>query len=215
MNKPPAFQFYPDDFLGGVADMTQAEVGAYILLLCQQWNRGSIPVEPGRQQMIAKGAVSDHVRSKFKPGPDGLLRNERLEIERKKYADFREMQRQKGILSAQSRASARQPQLNHGSTTVQPSGEPHGQPKGNSPSPYTTKLIRGKALAGETKELKDRIEKALSGQWSNDAGKWVNRIKAEPAKARRVIAEIESAIKEQRIKTTPAQYAEQVWKEFA
>ena len=35
---PPAFQFYTDDFLGGVSDMTQAEVGAYILLLCAQWN---------------------------------------------------------------------------------------------------------------------------------------------------------------------------------
>src|SRR5258706_9467091 len=102
MNKPPAFQFYPDDFMGGTADMTQAEVGAYILLLCHQWNRGSIPVEPERQHMIAKGPVSAHVLAKFKPSADGLLRNERLERERQKQADYRESQRQKGIASGQA-----------------------------------------------------------------------------------------------------------------
>jgi hypothetical protein len=48
----------------------------------------------------------------------------------------------------------------------------------------------------------------------NDAGKWVNRIKSKPNKVERVIAEVESAIKEKRIKQSPAQYAEQIWKEF-
>lgn len=219
MNKPPAFQFYADDFLGGVDTFSQAEVGAYILLLCHQWNRGSIPVEPERQQNVAKGPVSDHVRSKFKAGPDGMLRNERLEVERKKQADYREKQRQKGILSAQARSTTRQPKSNHGSTTVEPSGEPQGQPKGNSlspsPSPLPTKLTKGKALTGESKEVAERFEKVLGDQWVNDAGKWVNRIKSDLNKSRRVVAEVEQAIKEQRIETTPAQYAEQMWKEFA
>jgi hypothetical protein len=40
-------------------------------------------------------------------------------------------------------------------------------------------------------------------QWVNDAGKWVNRIKANFGKTERVTAEIESAAKEGRIKTTP------------
>ena len=129
--KPPAFQFYADDFLGGVADMTQAEVGAYILLLCHQWNRGSTPVEPDRQQMVAKGPVSDHVLGKFKLCADGLLRNERMEDERKKQDNHREKQRLKGIASGRARANNTEPRFNHGSTTVQPSGEPEG----NSPSP--------------------------------------------------------------------------------
>jgi len=34
-------------------------------------------------------------------------------------------------------------------------------------------------------------------------------------KCERVIAEVESAAREGRIKTTPARYAEQIWKEFA
>jgi uncharacterized protein YdaU (DUF1376 family) len=214
--KPPAFQFYTDDFLGGVATMSQAEVGAYILLLCQQWNHGSIPVQPDRQQNVAKGAVSDHVISKFKRGEDGELRNERLEMERQKQAIYREKQRQKGLASGIARASSsREPRLNSGSTTVQPSG----QPKGNSPSPSpspSTKLTTkgGKALTGGIKELADRIEKALGLQWVNDAGKWINRIKYETDKARRVVAEVESAIKEKRIEETVAQYAEQQWKDF-
>ena len=70
-------------------------------------------------------------------------------------------------------------------------------------------------LASGQKELADRMETALGVQWVNDAGKWVNRIKANFGKSERVIAEVESALKERRIKTTPAQYAEQIWKEFA
>jgi hypothetical protein len=76
---------------------------------------------------------------------------------------------------------------------------------------YSTKASK---LSGLKKELADRIEKLLGNQWVNDAGKWVNRIKSETGKSERVIAEVESARKEGRINTTPAQYAEQTWKEF-
>lgn len=136
MNAPPAFQFYPDDFLGGVADMTQAEVGAYILLLCQQWNRGSIPVQPDRQKLLAKGDVSEHVLSKFKEGKDGLLINERLESERDKQAKFREAQKVKGQKSGKSRRTPVEPRLNSGSHPVG-TGR---QPEGNSPSPSPSPL---------------------------------------------------------------------------
>jgi hypothetical protein len=70
-------------------------------------------------------------------------------------------------------------------------------------------------LSAEQKELADRMEAALGVQWMNDAGKWVNRIKKHFGKSERVTAEVESALKESRINTTPAQYAEQIWKEFA
>ena len=69
-------------------------------------------------------------------------------------------------------------------------------------------------LLPRQKELADRIETALGVQWVNDAGKWINRIKILPGKCERVFAEVESAAKELRIRTTPAQYAEQQWKEF-
>ena len=64
-------------------------------------------------------------------------------------------------------------------------------------------------------DIVDRIEQALGEQWANDAGKWVNRVKTDCGKCGRVAGELKSALVESRIKTTPAQYAEQIWKEFA
>jgi hypothetical protein len=59
-----------------------------------------------------------------------------------------------------------------------------------------------------------QIEAALGPEWVNDAGKWINRAKANCPKCERVIAEVEDAARESRIKTTPARYAERIWKEF-
>lgn len=125
--KPPAFQFYADDFLGGVADMTQAEVGAYILLLCHQWSRGEIPSDQVRASLIAKGKLSPHVLSKF---PDG--KNIRMEKERQKQAEYRQKQSDKGKASAKAR-------LNRGSTAAQPEGLPNGNSPSPSPSPSPIK----------------------------------------------------------------------------
>ncbi len=86
MNKAPAFQFYPDDFVGGVADMTQAEVGAYILLLCAQWGRGEIPLDPERAALAAKGPVSHHVFSKFPGGKNARMERVRAGLEAYKAA---------------------------------------------------------------------------------------------------------------------------------
>lgn len=82
---------------------------------------------------------------------------------------------------------------------------------------YSTKgngTTKPTKLSKSEKELADRIETALNSEWVNDAGKWVNRIKKEFAKSTRVVAELESAITEDRVTTTPARYAEQIWKEF-
>lgn len=133
MRNPPAFQFYADDFLAGTLDLSQSEVGAYIRLLCHQWSRGSIPVETEKQQRLAGGSVSADVSAKFKLNQDGRLVNERLERERQKQSDYREMQRQKGILSAESRKN--QPKTNRGSTEPPTAVQPNGQPEGSSPSP--------------------------------------------------------------------------------
>lgn len=39
----PAFQFYPNDFLGDTQDLSAVEIGAYIRLLCVAWKEGGIP----------------------------------------------------------------------------------------------------------------------------------------------------------------------------
>jgi hypothetical protein len=77
---------------------------------------------------------------------------------------------------------------------------------------YSTKASK---LSIPQREIASRIETALGDEWVNDAGKWINRIKSKLGKCERVIAEVESAAREGRIKTTPARYAEQIWKEFA
>jgi len=45
MNKPPAFQFYPKDFLTDdkVAPMNLEQIGTYIKLLCYCWLNGGLP----------------------------------------------------------------------------------------------------------------------------------------------------------------------------
>lgn len=96
--KSPAFQFYPDDFVGGVADMTQSEVGAYILLLCAQWGRGEIPLDPERAALIAKGPVSSHVLAKFPGG-----KNPRLEKVRANLDAYRSAQADNGKAGAEKR----------------------------------------------------------------------------------------------------------------
>lgn len=124
--KPPAFQFYPDDFVGGVADMTQAEVGAYILLLCHQWSRGEIPSDPERASLIAKGEVSDHVMAKF---PNG--KNERMELVRAERAAWVERQRDNGRKGMAKRWHNQA--YNEPITTL--------QPEHNSPSPSPTPIV--------------------------------------------------------------------------
>jgi uncharacterized protein YdaU (DUF1376 family) len=45
LNKSPAFQFYPGDFLSDskVMLMSNAAVGCYTKLICHEWKDGSIP----------------------------------------------------------------------------------------------------------------------------------------------------------------------------
>ncbi len=104
--KPPAFQFYADDFLAGVADMTNEEVGAYIRLLCHQWTKGGLPKEPDRLSMMAgaiPGPSLGYVLAKFRLCDDGFLRNDRLEKVREEQAAFRKLQAEKGAKGASAR----------------------------------------------------------------------------------------------------------------
>lgn len=110
--KAPAFQFYAADFLVGVASMPLAERGAYITLLAIQWNIGAISGDDlptiarvlGCSKSQAK-AIWFSLKDKFQRGPDGLWRNERLEDERQKQAEYRRRQSDKGKASAAARGN--------------------------------------------------------------------------------------------------------------
>ncbi len=163
--KPPAFQFYPDDFIGGTCDLSTEEVGAYIRLLCYQWGRGSVPIDDiAKLARIAGAKVTQDVMHKF---PLGV--NNRLEAERVKQSEYRAKQSAKGHASAQAR-------FNRGSTVVQPSREPQGQPEVNSPSPSPSpspSLIPDSISIAATKPQKPAAEgfEEFWQAYPNKAGK--------------------------------------------
>lgn len=108
--KPPAFQFYADDFLAGTSDMSPEEVGIYIRLLCHQWAKGGVPAEESR---LARMAGIDgnamllpslrYVVGKFTAHADGCLRNARLERVREEQAENRAKRSAAGAKGAESR----------------------------------------------------------------------------------------------------------------
>lgn len=120
--KPPAFQFYPDDFIGGTCDMTAKEVGAFIRLLCFQWSKGKIPSCGKKLARIAGTNVTPDVLAKFN---DGM--NQRLENERAKLEEYRKQKAASGKNGAQKRWQ------NHSTPIVSPLAE--GMANDSSPSP--------------------------------------------------------------------------------
>lgn len=96
--KPPAFQFYADDFLAGTADMTAEEVGVFIRLLCHSWSKDGIQNDDGRLMLMAgqcQASSLAHAKTKFSIVGD-KLRNDRQEAEREKQTQFREKQSENG-----------------------------------------------------------------------------------------------------------------------
>lgn len=91
--KPPAFQFYPADFIMGTMAMTPEQVGAYIRLLCYQWENGPIPND---DELLARitgcgGNAIACAKAKFELC-DGKLANARLEHTRANQASYRKKQ---------------------------------------------------------------------------------------------------------------------------
>ena len=83
---PPAFQFYANDFVTGTSRFTTTETGGYILLLCEQWDKGSVPgdsvvdlAQIMRCSRATAKAIWAKVQGKFVRDVDGHWRNERLE----------------------------------------------------------------------------------------------------------------------------------------
>lgn len=91
-SRSPAFQFYAADFLVGVMGMSDEEIGVYIKMLAMQWERGALPNCPKSIRFLinSRKNPSENVMKKFEVSDDGMLRNERLEKERKKQESFRE-----------------------------------------------------------------------------------------------------------------------------
>lgn len=75
----PAFDFYPERWLAGVAVLSDAEQLSFLRLLCHQWLKQGLPADVAKLQRLAGKGVTDDLLFKFPLGEDGLRRNERLE----------------------------------------------------------------------------------------------------------------------------------------
>jgi uncharacterized protein YdaU (DUF1376 family) len=159
---PPAFQFYPDDFIGGTVDMTPEEVGAYIRLLCYQWGHGKAPLSKEAVDRVAGCVVSDSVLSKFPRG-----KNRRLEDERRKQIEYR---RKQAINGAKGGRPEKRLGLGLGSNS-----ETQTKAKKSSPSPSPSPSTDSKEGNGEIpKLLKDLPPKLNTARMVAKWGIWMN-----------------------------------------
>lgn len=85
MAKDPAFLFYSADFYMGTIDMTAAQVGYYIRLMCLQHQQGRLSDALIKSVMPRLDPV---VMAKFVQDEDGLWYNERLAKETEKRNDY-------------------------------------------------------------------------------------------------------------------------------
>ena len=92
MAKDPAFLFYSNDFLTGVADLTMEERGQYITLLSLQHQKGALTTKAIK---IACPNLSEDVLEKFELDDDGNYFNERLRLEAKKRSEHSKKQKER------------------------------------------------------------------------------------------------------------------------
>jgi uncharacterized protein YdaU (DUF1376 family) len=183
MSEPaPAFQFYPKDFLsdGNVAGMSLAERGAYITLLCICWRECSLPDDATRLARMVGATPKEFnkiwpaVRVCFTQQGDRLT-HRRLDLERAKQDIYRKRQSNAGRASAEARLNQTptmvEPRSNHGSTVVQPEGQPTGQPKSSLRSPVSDLLSARSVHTRPTSFESQQEDQALM----NRAGDLLNR----------------------------------------
>lgn len=171
--KPPAFQFYADDFIGGTVDLSVADVGAYIRLLCYQWGRGSIPETPVACERVAGGPVSPEVLAKF---PD--RKNPRLERERVKQAEYRSSQSENGRAgaSARWRRHADGNSIANSGAIIPPMADRMAKNGSPSPSPSPSPILA--PLVGERRG--EKIPESLQiPEFTQAWSEWINHLESE------------------------------------
>jgi uncharacterized protein YdaU (DUF1376 family) len=94
MSKLPWFPFYASDFLTSTGSMSNEEVGAYIKLLCYQWDKGVLPSDLSRLARMAGYADAnafaslwDIIRDKFSQTKDGYI-NPKMAEHRKRQEEL-------------------------------------------------------------------------------------------------------------------------------
>lgn len=95
MAKDPVFPLYYNDIDRSTKTWTDEEFGAYMRLLMEQWDKGSLPNDYQRLTRIATSLDKNWslLKDKF-PAVDGVLKNPVLEEHREKRAKHKEKQRE-------------------------------------------------------------------------------------------------------------------------
>ena len=77
----PFFKFFPKDFIASTVVMSAEEVGAYIRLLCYQWENGSVPDDAEKLARIGgcSGSAVESLLNKFCIRSVSGLKNARME----------------------------------------------------------------------------------------------------------------------------------------
>jgi len=148
MGKDPSFPFYANDWLSSTkrALMTPAQRGAYVDLLCHQWNDPDCSLPDDDESLaVLSGLLGDWlpngcrlVGDCFPPHPifAGRIANTRLLEIKAEREEWREKSREGGKKSAESRRKALEAKGlgvgKGGSTTVPTNTATNGQPNGNS-----------------------------------------------------------------------------------
>lgn len=194
---PPAFQFYPSDFLSDqhVALMTTAEVGAYWLLLCYCWREGWLANDPKVLTKLVRMSPSRFKKAWPKIAPcfteteDGKLTQKRLDKERSKQVAYRKERSEAGKKGAEARwqtdgLAITAPMAKDGSSS-------------SSSSSSSEKSKRREAPAGATKTLKSQA-KEIFADHVKVRGRWFEqrngRRPKEPTMGPQVEREIIAAI---------------------
>ena len=151
-NKPPAFQFYVNDWLSSpeIMLMTAAEEGAYIRLLAISWAKGGLPDDDEQLAVLSrlgegwfKGS-STKIRQCFVKRGKKLV-NKRLEKERKNNQTWREKCRQGGIASGKARKNKDLGEKNTSTTLQQPHELKPNTSTSTSTAPSVKKLTVNKS----------------------------------------------------------------------
>ena len=140
MSKTPFMPLWVSDFLGDTLDLDSAEVGAYLLLLMAQWQRGgnSLPDDEKKLQRVARcgrnwAKVWAAIERYFDRDENGVF-NKRLRFEAQNVAAKRDVNSQNGARGGTAKALKRKnAELANASNSLQRNAsKPEPEPKATS-----------------------------------------------------------------------------------
>lgn len=101
-SKSPAFQFYVQDFLHGTMTFSAEEIGAYILMLCRQWDKGFVAEKDLEEVTKLPRKKIEKVLTKFSKKNSRFM-NKRMALVKKEKDEYSKKQARSGLQGAKKR----------------------------------------------------------------------------------------------------------------